>query len=281
MPALPWGQRDRATDPPNAGKTVSGRLHEKVALITGAASGIGAATAALFASEGAHVAAADLKRAEVRRIVDQLTMTGATAIAISGDVSHQTDSQRFVKATVERLGGVDILVNCAGVTTRYAPPGWDHEQVWEWVMNINLKGTYLVSRAAAAHMRARTEGRGGAIVNLASIHGLVGRPSYYGSGDDPYPASKGGVVLLTKDMANAFAADNVRVNALCPGFVYTPLTQSVTEDGDWRERMEAMIPLGRIGQPEEVARAALFLASDEASYITGSTLTVDGGYTSQ
>jgi NAD(P)-dependent dehydrogenase (short-subunit alcohol dehydrogenase family) len=260
---------------------MSGRLHEKVALITGAASGIGAATAALFASEGAHVAAADISRTEVRRIVDSLTAGGAPAVAMSGDVSQRTDAERLVKSTIERLGGLDILVNCAGVTPRAAPDGWDPEQVWDWVMNVNLKGTYLVSKAAGAHMRAAAGDKGGAIVNLASIHGLVGRPSYYASGDDPYPPSKGGVVLLTKDMANAFAADKVRVNALCPGFIYTPLTQSVTEDDDWRQEMEKMIPLGRIGQAEEVARAALFLASDDASYITGATLTVDGGYTSQ
>lgn len=260
---------------PNAG----GRVDDKVALITGAASGLGAATARMLAAEGAHVAAADLKRTEVREVVDRLTANGANAVAISGDVSHRADAERFVKTTEDRLGGLDIVVNCAGVTARYAPKDWDYEQVWDWVIDVNLKGTYLVSRAAA--LRMREVGSGGAIVNLSSIHGLVGRPHYYGTGDDPYPASKGGISLLTKDMANAFAADRVRVNALCPGFVYTPLTASVTADEDWLKKMESLIPLGRLAEADEVARAVLFLASDDASYITGATIPVDGGYTSQ
>ena len=250
-----------------------------MALITGAASGIGEATAQLFASEGADIAGADLKRTEVREAVDRLTASGASAVAISGDVSHRSDAERFVQATIERLGKLDVVVNCAGVTARYAPKDWDYEQVWDWVIDVNLKGTYLVSRAAARHMREA--GGGGAIVNLSSIHGLVGRPSYYGTGEDPYPASKGGISMLTKDMANAFAADGVRVNALCPGFVYTPLTASITADDEWRQRMEGLIPLGRLAQAEEVARAALFLASEDASYVTGATIPVDGGYTSQ
>ena len=257
----------------------SKRLEGKVALITGAASGIGGAAAELFAAEGANIAAADLKRTEVREAVDRLTASGASAVAISGDVSHRADAERFVQACVDRLGSIDIVVNCAGVTTRYAPDDWDYEQVWDWVIDVNLKGTYMVSRAAARHMRQA--GNGGSIVNLSSIYGLVGRPEYYGTGEDPYPASKGGISMMTKDMANAFGADRVRVNALCPGFVYTPLTATVTGDDQWLKTMESMIPLGRLAQADEVARAALFLASDDASYITGATIPVDGGYTSQ
>ena len=146
------------------------------------------------------------------------------------------------------------------------------------MLNVNLKGTYLMARYATAAMRRRG---GGSVVNLSSIYGLVGRPAFFGTGHDPYPPSKGAIVTLTRDMANSFGADGIRVNALCPAFIYSPMTRTLTEDPEWLRQMLAMEPLGRLGQPEEVAQAALFLASDEASFITGVALPVDGGYTSQ
>lgn len=251
------------------------RLLGKVALITGAGSGIGAATAALFAQEGAAVALADLRPERVRERAAQLA---GGALALAGDVARRADAERMVNAAVERFGGIDILVNCAGVTPRYAPPEWDFEQTWDWVLNVNLKGTYLMSRYAAAEMQRRG---GGAVVNLSSIYGLVGRPSFFGTGHDPYPPSKGAIVALTKDMANSLGARGIRVNALCPAFIYTDLTRTLTEDPEWLRQMLAMEPLGRLGRPEEVAKAALFLASDDASFVTGVCLPVDGGYTSQ
>ena len=254
------------------------RLKGKVALITGAGSGIGAATATRFAREGAAVALADLREGPVRERAADLGAAGAPALALAGDVARRADAEALVKAAVERFGGIDVLVNCAGVTPRYAPQEWDFERTWDWVLNVNLKGTYLVSRCAAAEMQRRG---GGAIVNLSSIYGLVGRPAFYGTGDDPYPPSKGAIVALTKDMANSFGAGGIRVNALCPAFIYTDLTRTLTEDPEWLRRMLEMEPLGRLGQPEEVAAAALFLASDDASFITGVCLPVDGGYTSQ
>ena len=207
-----------------------------------------------------------------------LAEAGAQTLALTGDVAQRADAERMVRATVERFGGIQVLVNCAGVTPRYAPQDWDFERTWDWVLNVNLKGTYLMSRYAAAEMQRRG---GGAIVNLSSIYGLVGRPAFFGTGHDPYPPSKGAIVTLTKDMANAFGAHGIRVNALCPAFIYTDLTRTLTEDPEWLRRMLAMEPLGRLGQPEEVAKAALFLASDDASFITGVSLPVDGGYTSQ
>ena len=151
------------------------RLKGKVALITGAGAGIGAATAALFAQEGAAVALADLRAAA-------LAETGAQTLALAGNVAQRADAERMVRATVERFGAIDVLVNCAGVTPRYAPQDWDFEQTWDWVLNVNLKGTYLMSRYASAEMQRRG---GGAIVNLSSIYGLVGRPAFFGTGHDP------------------------------------------------------------------------------------------------
>ena len=254
------------------------RLKEKVALVTGAGSGIGAATATLFAGEGAAVALADLRPDPVRERAAEIAAGGGAALALTGDVACRADAERLVEAAVERFGGLDILVNCAGVTPRYAPQDWDFEQTWEWVMTVNLKGTYLMSRYATDAMRRRG---GGSVVNLSSIYGLVGRPAFFGTGHDPYPPSKGAIVTLTKDMANSFGADGIRVNALCPAFIYSHMTRTLTEDPEWLRQMLAMEPLGRLGQPEEVAQAALFLASDDASFITGVALPVDGGYTSQ
>lgn len=254
------------------------RLHDKVALVTGAGSGIGAATAMLFAAEGAAVALADLRLQSVEERAATLVAGGNTALALAGDVACSADAERMVQAVVERFGRIDILVNCAGVTPRYAPQEWDFERTWDWVISVNLKGTYLMSRFATCQMQRQG---GGAVVNLSSIYGLVGRPAFFGTGHDPYPPAKGGVVTLTRDMANALGRHAIRINALCPGFIYTAMTRTLTEDPDWLRQMEAMEPLGRLGQPEEVARAALFLASDDASFITGIALPVDGGYTAQ
>lgn len=171
-----------------------------------------------------------------------------------------------------------MVVNWAGVTARKAPPEWDWEKVWYFIMAVNMKGTFLVSKFAVEHM---TQHGGGVIVNLASIYGQVGRPEGLGSGLDAYLHSKGGVMQLTRDMAVHFAKNGVRVNALCPGFAYTALTKKLTDDPAMLNYLVDRHPMGRLAQPEEIARAALFLASDEASYITGACLPVDGGYTAQ
>ena len=251
------------------------RLVDKAALVTGAGSGIGAGIAGLFARHGARVAVADRDADAAQRTVRAIVAAGGRAVAVTADISTGRGAEGCVDDAVAALGGLQIVVNSAGVTPRYAPDDWDYEQVWDWVMAVNLKGTYLVSRRAVQAMSA-----GGAIVNLSSIYGLVGRPMFFGTGDDPYPPGKHGVIGLTRDMANNFGARGVRVNALCPAFVYSPLTRTLTEDPAWRSQMEAMQPLGRLGTVEEVAHAALFLASDEASFITGVALPVDGGYTS-
>jgi NAD(P)-dependent dehydrogenase (short-subunit alcohol dehydrogenase family) len=249
-----------------------------VALITGAGSGIGAATAVVFAQEGARVALADLRQADLEAVAAQVKRAGGEALVLAGDVTKRADSQRLVDETVTRFGRVDVLVNSAGVAPRNAPADWDWEKVWDFVMAVNMKGTLLMSRAVADQM---VKQGGGSIVNLSSIYGLVGRPREIGTGLDPYVHSKGGVVQLTRDMAVHFARDKVRVNALCPGFVYTNLTKVLTDRPESLKLPEEKHPMGRLGQPDEIARAALFLASDDASFVTGACLPVDGGYTAQ
>ena len=255
-----------------------GRLDGKVALITGAGSGIGESAAEIFAAEGALIVAQDINVATAERVASKIGESGGQGIAVAGDVSSKADAERIVAETVEHFGRVDILVNSAGVTPRYAPPEWDFEQKWEWVININLKGSYLMSWFAVNEMKKQGSG---AIVNLASIIGLVGYPDGFSDGFNAYPHSKGGVIQMTREMAVGLAKTGIRVNALCPGFLFTNLTTSLTEDPEMLARLEAKHPMGRLGQPEEVARAAVFLASDEASFITGACLTVDGGYTAQ
>ena len=253
------------------------RLKGKAALVTGAGSGIGRAAATLFASEGAAVACADLSQGSAQETVSEIEMLSGTAVALSGDVSVAGDAAAMVDGAVNALGRLDIVVNSAGVTARNAlPAGSDPDDVWDRVIEVNLRGTYLVSRCAIDHMR---RGGGSSIVNLASTMGMVGYPPGLGGALNPYPPSKGGVIQLTRNMAVDLARDNIRVNCLCPGFVETDLTRSLTDDPSTREMLESRHPLGRLGRPEEVAYAALYLASDEASYVTGAALTVDGGYT--
>ena len=253
------------------------RLNDKTVLVTGAGSGIGRAAAALFASEGASVACADLSLDRAQETAAEIERSGGTAVALSGDVSVAEDATGMVDGAVDALGRLDIVVNSAGVTARNAlPPGSDPDDVWDRVIEVNLRGTYLVSRCAVEHMQREN---GGSIVNLASTMGMVGYPPGLGGALNPYPPSKGGVIQLTRNMAVDLARDNIRVNCLCPGFVETELTRSLTDDPATREMLESRHPLGRLGRPEEVAHAALYLASDESSYVTGAALTVDGGYT--
>lgn len=254
------------------------RLEGKITVITGASSGIGAACATLFAQEGASVAAADLAAEEARPVVSAITAAGGQAAVFSCDVSQSASAEKLIRDVVAQFGRVDILINCAGVTARNAAPDWNWERVWDFVMAVNMKGTFLVSKFACEQMVRQGAG---SIVNLSSIYGLVGRPEGIGSGLDAYLHSKGGVTLLTRDMAVHFAKQGVRVNALCPGFTYTALTKKLTEDPATLQYLIDRHPMGRLARPEEIARAALFLASDDASFVTGACLSVDGGYTAQ
>ena len=257
---------------------MAGRLTGKVAVITGAGSGIGESCALLFAKEGAKITASDARADTSEASARQVSAAGGEALAIAADVTKRSDVEKLISSTIKRFGRVDIVVNSAGVTPRAAPSDWDFEKVWDWVVGVNLKGTFLVSKYAVEQMVTQ---RSGSIINLSSIYGLVGRPAGLSSGLDPYPHSKGGVAQLTRDMAVHFARQGVRVNALCPGFVHTNLTKGLAADPERLKFLEERHPMGRFGRPDEIANAALFLASDDASFITGVCLPVDGGYTAQ
>ncbi|HBD82640.1 MAG TPA: glucose 1-dehydrogenase [Dehalococcoidia bacterium] len=255
------------------------RLESKVALITGGGSGIGRACAEMFAREGARVAVSDISLERAQATTQFVTSHGGDAIAISGDVSVGDDAQNMVSATVEKFGKLDVLVNSAGVSARNAmPKGSSPEEVWDKVIDVNLKGTYMVSWHAMPEM---AKSGGGSIINLSSIMGLVGYPVGMGGGFNPYNPSKGGVLQFTRNLAIDSASKNVRVNCICPGYVETDLTSALTKDAEALSRLETLHPIGRLGQPEEIAYAALYLASDESGFVTGTPLVVDGGYTAQ
>ena len=247
------------------------RLPGKVAVITGAKSGIGLATARLFASEGSSVVLADIKDAS-----EESAAIGSRCAAISVDVADRESVEQLFAETVRRFGRLDVLVNNAGVDLAKRVTETD-EADWDRLMSVNLKGVFLCSKEAVLAMRRCG---GGVIVNVASELGIVG-----GSEIAAYCASKGGVVQLTKAMAVDHAVENIRVNCVCPGPIATPLLQSIiaaAPDPQAEERsILSKTLLKRLGRPEEVARAILFVASDEASYMTGSIVAVDGGWTAQ
>jgi NAD(P)-dependent dehydrogenase (short-subunit alcohol dehydrogenase family) len=243
------------------------RFQDKVVVVTGAGSGIGKATALAFGREGAKVVAADMATAE------QIKAAGGQAEPLQVDVSVAADVERMVTTTVERLGRLDVLVNNAGVFFQL-PVVQVPEEQWDWLMSINLRGVYLGCKHAVPQMIRQGKG---VIVNTASIAGLRGFAGY-----GTYGAAKGGVVQLTKALAVEVARAGVRVNCVCPGIIETAmLDQGVAQLGLDRtafvQLAGAAHPMGRIGRPEEVAAAILFLASDDASFITGVALSVDGG----
>ena len=260
------------------------RLENKVALVTGGASGIGRASALVFAREGASVVVSDLNASGSEDTVQEIKDAGGNAIAIAGDVSDTSDAKRMVESTVEAYGRVDVVLNSAGVISDTAILGDSVPEdrfertaaLYDRVLEVNLRGTYLICWLAIQQMR---EDGGGSIVNISSINGVVGAPIGLGSGFDPYVPSKGGVVQLTRNLAIQYGRDNIRVNCICPGHVKTNLIRSITDNPQITERLEERYPLGRFAEPEEIANAALFLASDESSFVTGAPMLVDGGYT--
>jgi len=251
-----------------------GALEGKRALITGGASGIGRAAALLFAREGAAVAVADLNEAGGQAVVDQIRGEGGRALFIRCDATQAGDCRQAVEQTVAELGGLDVLFNNAGIIRRATVVDAD-EADWDRVMAVNVKSVFLMCKAAVPVMAAAG---GGAIVNTASGWGLVG-----GQKAAAYCASKGAVVLLTKAMALDHGPEGIRVNCICPGDTDTAmLRQEAAQLGEPVDRFladSAQRPLGRLGRPEEIAQAALYLASDAASFVTGAALAVDGGGT--
>jgi NAD(P)-dependent dehydrogenase (short-subunit alcohol dehydrogenase family) len=251
---------------------VSRALKGKVALITGSASGIGRATALLFAKEGAAVAAVDVNESEGKAVVQEIIADGGRAIFVRGDVTKASDCQLAVQQTVEQLGKLDILFNNAGIIRRASVLETTEEE-WDLVMATNVKSVFLLSKYAIPVM-AKIDG--GVIVNTASGWGLIG-----GRNAASYCASKGAVVLLTKAMALDHGSQNIRVNCICPGDTDTPMLRDEAKQlGKTVEEFlasSAQRPLQRVGRPEDIAQAALYLASGASLFVTGIALVVDGG----
>ena len=253
-------------------------LNDKVSLITGAGSGIGKSISKLFSQRGSTIALVDVDTSSCDQIKDEIIELGNDCVVIKGDVSTSGGCKEIVDECEKKFGRIDILVNSAGVTPRHAPQDWNFEKMWDWVIDVNLKGTVMMSKHVSEVMLKNGYG---VILNLSSIIGLVGYSEGLSNGFNPYPHSKGGVVQFTKDRAVTFAKSNIRVNALCPGFTYTQLTKSLTDNEKMKKKLESLHPMGRLAMPDEIANAALFFVSDDASFITGACIPVDGGYTAQ
>ncbi len=250
------------------------RLEGKVALVTGASSGIGRAIAQRFATEGAHVAVNYMPRGqneeEARAVADSLATPGMT---IGADVTKRADVERMVSEVSEKFGRLDIAVCNAGIEIK-RPFLEATDEEWNKVISVNLYGAFVVSQAAARRMVQ--QGEGGKLIYTSSVHEDIPFPGY-----TSYCASKGGVRMMMRNLAIELAPHRINVNNIAPGAIATPINQAVLDDPEAKEEAISEIPWGRFGKPEEVASVAAFLASDEAAYVTGSTYYVDGGLTQQ
>lgn len=247
------------------------RMDDKVVLITGGRRGIGRALALAFAEAGADVATCSRtsEEGDLEALADQIRKLGRRVLAIKADASRKVDVENMVKKTVAELGNIDILINNAAIS-RMAPALDTGEDIWDEIINNNLKGYYLCSLAVG---RLMVEQRKGTIINMASISGLISRPHQLA-----YCVSKAGIIMLTRMLAREFGACNIRVNAIAPASVNTPGFAGLSKDPDFIKNRLPLIPLGRIGEPEDIIGAALFLASEGAGWITGHTLVIDGGW---
>lgn len=243
------------------------RLLGKTAIVTGGAAGLGRATAILFASEGAKVVIADISEEGGGLVAEEIRQAGGEAFAVPCDVRNEAQIERVVSMTIDRLGAIDILVNNAGVNARDDTISALSAEQWDLVYDVNIKGPFLFCRHVIPNMKSRHTG---SIVNVSSVGAIFGSGGGHG-----YRSAKAGLLSLTRTLAIELAPDNVRVNCICPGGMYTPMRELAAKE---RPVMAAeTIPLGRIADPMEIARCILFLASDDASYVTGATLIADGG----
>ncbi len=252
------------------------RLKGKVALVTGGARGIGKAEADLFAREGARLAVTDIRRESGEETVDEIRANGGNAIFVAHDVTLEAEWENAIATTLDAYGRLDVLINNVGDDVVASVEDVTLEQ-WRWVTRVNLDSVFLGTKHGMAAMK---KNGGGSIVNTSSIYGLVGAAE-----EAAYCATKGGVTNFTRSAALHGASDNIRVNAVLPGFIRTQWVEDyLAELGDLEEevaRIAELHPIGRVGRPEEVAYAVLYLASDESSFVTGSQLVIDGGYTAQ
>lgn len=244
------------------------KLQDKVTVITGGISGIGKASAELFAEEGAKLVLVDLDESKGQEVVSELEGKGYEAIFVQADVTSEEDAKNVFAKTIEKFGRVDVLFNNAGIGASKPTHEVSYEE-YRKTVNVDLDGVFLFAQNAIKQMRKQENG--GVIVNTASMYGWIGA-----AGSAAYNAAKGGVVNLTRSLGVEYAAENIRVNALCPGFIDTPIIPE-----EQKEPLREITPMKRLGLPEEMAKGALFLASDDSSFMTGNSLIIDGGFTSQ
>jgi NAD(P)-dependent dehydrogenase (short-subunit alcohol dehydrogenase family) len=253
------------------------RLKGKVAAITGAALGLGRATATRMAEEGAHVAVLDVLEKEGAAVAAELSGRGLTARFWRCDVAREAEVERVFGEIAQHFGRLDVVVNNAGVSGANKPTHEITEAEWDFVQSINVKGVFFGTKHAIGHMR---RAGGGSIVNMSSIYGLVGAADA-----PPYHASKGAVRLMSKNDALTYAPDKIRVNSIHPGFIWTPMVEHFLNDSsepaEGRKAVDALHPLGHIGDVDDIAWGAVYLASDEAKFVTGAELVIDGGFTAR
>lgn len=259
-----------------------GRLDRKVSLITGGASGLGKAAAFIFAQEGAVAALADANETGAQEVCAEIRQGGGRSTAVAVDITSDLQVDRMVESCLEEFGRIDILLHCAGIARgkhqwangRWRPMEELEESDWDKIIDVNLKGTFLVNRRVGIQMIKQ---RSGSIINVASMSGVVANRGVLGHG--AYCASKAGVIGLTRVLATEWAQYNIRANAISPAYMDTGMVERLKSIPGLFQTQLDMTPMGRYGQPEEFAQTAVFLASEESSYITGCNLLLDGGYT--
>ncbi|MEK9182145.1 MAG: SDR family oxidoreductase [Patescibacteria group bacterium] len=248
------------------------RLQNKIAIITGAGSGIGRGIALAFVKEGAKVVMADWSEEGGKETVEQIQKINGEAVFVKTDVSKTADIEQMVKTCIDKFGRIDILVNNAGIV-KFGPLHETPEEDWDAVLNVNLKSVFLASKKVIPEMLKQGRGK---IINTTSIAGLVGFENI-----GPYCASKGGVIALTREMALEYAKSKINVNCIAPGVIKTAMTKDMLNDPAQKLRLEAQTPYPRLGEPEDIALAAVYLASDESDFVNGHVLVVDGGWTAK
>jgi len=253
------------------------RVKDKVAIVTGGALGIGRSAAILLAREGAHVAITDILDEPGLALAQEIAAAGGSASFWHLNVASESAVAEVFRAVHERFGGIDVLVNNAGIAGVNKPTHEVTEEEWDHLMAVNVKGVFFCTKHAIPYMKTRGAG---SIINLSSIYGIVGAADL-----PPYHASKGAVRLMSKNDALLYAADRIRVNSIHPGFIWTPLVETFAQQqgdvGEIRKSLDARHPIGHVGEPDDIGWGVVYLASDEAKFLTGSELIIDGGYTAQ
>lgn len=255
-----------------------GRVEEKVVVVTGGGKGIGKAACIRLAEEGASVAVTDVDEEAGNAVAEQIRNAGGEAVYWDLDVSDASDVKIVFDEILDQFGRIDVLVNNAGIAGANKPTHELTEEEWDEVLAVNVKGVFLCTKYAVPHMR---DVGGGSIINLSSIYGIISAPDI-----PPYHASKGAVRSMSKTDALLYAKDNIRVNSVHPGYVWTPLVEQLGERSEegveaFREHLDSLHPIGHVGEPDDIAYGIVFLASDESKFMTGSELVIDGGYTAQ